>query len=355
MRADPPEPRGLSASSVRATRRAAAACPAPATTRPQVSVVIPSQNRRDFLLRSIGTALAQTGVDVEVVVVDDGSFLPAAEYVAPDPRVRVLRHDTPQGVSNARNLGIAAASHRWIAFLDDDDIWAPHKLSTQIAAMEASGKRWSHTGMVRLKADLSVIGIEHPDPAYSDYPQILDCNGVASPTAVVIDASLLAEAGGFDPSFSTMADWDLWVRVAMIAPAEVVAEPLMGYVIHDNSMHRQGTRMLLRELRGMKAKYGGEHPVGGPYLWKWIAETHRRTGHLVSSLPLYAMPVLANPRLLWRTRGKIVHSLRRRLARRDPVVAASAPAWLTAAGEPKAPLAIPGAPIAPPPPSGIRL
>ena len=107
----------------------------------EVTVVIPTRDRGHLLPRSLRSALAQRDVTLEVVVVDDGSVPPAAHnkvvarVCATDARVRVLRHMTPKGVSAARNSGIEAATGRWIAFLDDDDIWAPQKLASQLAAL----------------------------------------------------------------------------------------------------------------------------------------------------------------------------------------------------------------------------
>src|SRR5690348_694187 len=98
---------------------------------PDISVVIPTRNRWDLLSRSgLSAALMQEDVDVEIIVVDDGSTdeTPARLAALEDPRVTVIRHDQPRGVAAARNRGIAAARGEWLAFLDDDDLWAPDKL-----------------------------------------------------------------------------------------------------------------------------------------------------------------------------------------------------------------------------------
>ena len=101
------------------------------TGTPEVSVVVPTHNRSGLLAQTLHSVLWQRGVDLEVLVVDDGSADDTAEMVAglADPRIRLLRHDHPQGVSAARNRGVAAASGRWLAFCDDDDLWAPDKLA----------------------------------------------------------------------------------------------------------------------------------------------------------------------------------------------------------------------------------
>src|SRR5829696_5642514 len=99
-----------------------------AMTSPTVSVVIPTRNRSQLLSRTLQSALNQEEVAVEVVVVDDGSdnrdaLVPEIE----DTRVRLVRHRQRRGPAAARNTGIEAARAPWVAFLDDDDLWAPHR------------------------------------------------------------------------------------------------------------------------------------------------------------------------------------------------------------------------------------
>src|SRR3954454_11717029 len=103
----------------------------------EVTVVIPTKNRRKLLLRTLASVLGQEGVDLDVVVVDDGGADDAEATVArlQDVRLRVLRHDVSRGVSAARNTGLNAATSPFVAFLDDDDLWAPTKLRTQLDAI----------------------------------------------------------------------------------------------------------------------------------------------------------------------------------------------------------------------------
>ena len=109
-----------------------------------VTVVLPTRDRRSLLERSLGSALDQTGVELDVLVVDDGSTDDTAAWVASvdDPRVTLVTHLESRGVAAARNTGIERARTPWIAFLDDDDVWAPAKLEEQLAALHGvTGER----------------------------------------------------------------------------------------------------------------------------------------------------------------------------------------------------------------------
>ena len=93
-----------------------------------VTVVIPTHNRLHLLPGAICSVLGQQDVSVEVVVVNDGSMDGTKPWLdrlaAQDCRIKVVHHDRPLRMSSARNAGIAHAIARWVAFCDDDDLWA---------------------------------------------------------------------------------------------------------------------------------------------------------------------------------------------------------------------------------------
>jgi glycosyltransferase involved in cell wall biosynthesis len=119
---------------------------------PQFSVVIATHDRPDLLRRAVGSVLAQTVADLEVIVVDDASVCPPE--LPPDPRVRLIVHDFNSGPAGARNTGIAAARGDAVVFLDDDDEYTPRRLAIAAAGLQhapvtACSKRFvSATGLV---------------------------------------------------------------------------------------------------------------------------------------------------------------------------------------------------------------
>ncbi len=123
------------------------------TAEPSVSVVIPTFNRAEFVVMAITSALEQSYRNCDVVVVDDGSTDDTRAAIerrfGDNPRVRYIWQKN-QGVSSARNLGLAAAQGDLITFLDSDDLWKPWKLELQVACMRqlafaGVGMMWSET------------------------------------------------------------------------------------------------------------------------------------------------------------------------------------------------------------------
>jgi glycosyltransferase involved in cell wall biosynthesis len=108
--------------------------------KPRVSVVIPTAGRPRLVVRAVESALAQTMREIEVLVVIDGPDRMTASALEPiaDPRLRVIQRPHRDGPGAARNTGAGATAAPWIAFLDDDDLWAPEKLAVQLVAAEGS-------------------------------------------------------------------------------------------------------------------------------------------------------------------------------------------------------------------------
>lgn len=201
--------------------------------RPDVSVVIPTRDRWQLVPRAVGTALAQLGVTVEVLVVDDGSRRPATTLpILNDPRVTLLQ--TPaRGVAAARNLGVRRSAGGWLAFLDDDDIWAPHKLVALLQAAHGAGAGFAYSSAFMIEADLTPIFVVRAPPPAGLMRRLLERNAIpAGSSNVVVDRAVFDQIGGFDESLSVLADWDAWLRLAQAAPAAQVEDALTAYSLH---------------------------------------------------------------------------------------------------------------------------
>jgi glycosyltransferase involved in cell wall biosynthesis len=257
----------------------------------EVTVVVPTRNRASMLGQALRSVAAQREVDLEAVVVDDGSTDATAALVSgmKDRRVRLIRHERPQGVSAARNRGIAEARGPWVAFLDDDDLWAPGKLASQLAAAKRDGRAWAVTGAVSIDDRLRVLAGEPPLEPERIVADLDRYNSVpAGASNVLVRADLLAATGGFDPALRHMADWDLWIRLGRTGPPATVPRPLLAYRLHranatmDTAFDPQEP---LAELDAIVGRYG--IPADRLAVDRWIAWTCLRAGRRGASLRAY--------------------------------------------------------------------
>jgi glycosyltransferase involved in cell wall biosynthesis len=199
---------------------------------PEVTVVIPTRNRAPLLAGALSSALAQEEVDIEVIVVDDGSTDETQARLARigDTRLRLLRHETPEGVARARNAGLALAAGEWIAFLDDDDLWLPRKLRRQLDAAAAAGGSFAYGGAI-VTDDGTGVRQEVPAPrADTIAREVLARNVVPGGCSNAIARTELVRAvGGFDESLARLADWDLWIRLLERCPAAACQQVVVAH------------------------------------------------------------------------------------------------------------------------------
>jgi len=260
-----------------------------------VTVIIPTHNRSGLMQTTLRTVLRQREVDLRVIVVDDGSSDDTPEVLGAirDPRVRWHRNERPSGVSNARNTGLAMVDTRWVAFTDDDDLWAPDKLASQMQSLRSNpAAQWSCVGSVQVDDDLRIFRHEPPPEVDDLDDQLLKNNCIpGGGSGVLASTRLVRGVGGFDPEFSNLADWDLWVRLAFAAPATSIARPLMAYRVHARGM-AHGVRRTEMELGAMVEKYAEERTHRGVTIhwstwWRYLARLHLRRGDVRAAASNY--------------------------------------------------------------------
>ncbi len=257
-----------------------------------VSVVIPTRNRGHLLATTLRSVLRQRGVDVEVIVVDDASADQTAHVTREfdDARLQMLRHATPRGPNAARNTGARKARGEWLAFIDDDDLWAPDKLARQLGAAVDTGCDWAYAGSVNVNERLEVIhGVPPPTPAQA-VAALSHYNAIpASASNVIVRRAAFVTAGGFNETLRVCEEWDLWIRLARGGPPACVPRPLVAYRMHagnaslDASAIIEGARAIER-LHGATVDWGRFHC--------WVAQLCMRRGRRGAALGQYARAAL---------------------------------------------------------------
>jgi len=219
---------------------------------PEVSVVIPTYNRRAMVCEAIASVRAQRGAKLELIVIDDGSTDRTADEVgviaalanaecADRMSMRLVRTGN-RGVAAARNTGVAMASAPLLAFLDSDDLWMPHKLERQLAFMHTHGElAVAQTEEIWMRGGRRVNpGVRHRKRAGDIFLDSLrTC--LISPSAVIMRIELFRELGGFDERLTAAEDYDLWLRIlAEGHEVGLIEEPLVTRRSGDSMAPNRG-------------------------------------------------------------------------------------------------------------------
>lgn len=229
---------------------------------PAVTVVIPTWNRSNLVGVAISSALAQTFVDLEVVVVDDGSKdgTEATVRQFEDSRVRYLRHETRRGGAAARNTGIESSRGRFIAFLDDDDEWLPEKIERQIDLFSSNGAEVGavYTSYVVVdRATGAVLGRKIAQDRGDLSRVLLGRNVLGGTSSVVVRRDCFERTGLFDESLPSFQDYDLWIRLSKHFRFDCLEPVLLKYYVHRKTIWRDHDA-LERGIEIMIHKYGHE-------------------------------------------------------------------------------------------------
>jgi len=201
-------------------------------SRPKVSVIIPTFNRRELVRKAIDCVLAQSFPVEDIVVVDDGSTDGTAEALVEryGDRIRVVRQSNA-GVSAARNRGLEMARGEFIALLDSDDLWLPEKTGRQVRFLEA------HPGFGMVLCDIMQVDRDGNDIGPIHRRDFIPEDGhvlrwvLRQPSLAPLSAMFRREVyetvGGFDTALRTAEDIDFHLRVARRWPIGVVSETLV--------------------------------------------------------------------------------------------------------------------------------
>ena len=283
-------------------------------TRVDASVVIPTRNRHALLEMTLRSVLRQRDVEFEVIVVDEASTDETTAMLATvgDGRIRVIRNEAPLGVSGARNSGARAARGAWLAFVDDDDLWAPNKLARQIHAAEEAGRQWAYTGSVNITEPSQIVygrAPLEPEAMVKALPRYNAIPGGGSNVVVRRDAWLAV--GPFDTRLRNTEDWEMWIRLARRGPPALVCAPLLAYRVHgvnaslDVAEIVRGTK-LIETLHQTRADWGRLH--------RWFAESYLRRGQRLAAVGEFTRAAVRGQALTVAT--DVGDILRRRIHRR---------------------------------------
>lgn len=204
----------------------------------KITVIIPTFNRVHTLPRAIDSVLAQTLVVDEIIIIDDGSTDGTGQLVQQHyPSLKYI-YQTNKGVSAARNCAIKESSNTWLAFLDDDDEWMPHKLEYQIQLLQSNPEaKLCHTEerWVRNGVRVNQMNKHHKSGGWI-YQKCLPLCAI-SPSSALLHKSLFDEVGLFREDLPACEDYDMWLKICSRYPVVYVeAECMIKYGGHEDQL-----------------------------------------------------------------------------------------------------------------------
>lgn len=237
-----------------------------------VSVVIPTHNRTDLLRETVLSILAQTYRDFELIVVSNGPGESTRRVLnrANDPRIRFAEQEDSGSPASPRNHGARLARGRYVAFCDDDDLWAPNALAVRVEVLDR------HPEVALCYADITYFNDDGEEWHFAgearqvSFLRLLRHNRIPAST-VMVRRSVFEAVGGFDeaPEYRTVEDYDLWLRVACRYPVRFVSQQLMRYRVHVNNISFNACKRVRREmfvLRRLRGKIAVSPVTIGAFL-----------------------------------------------------------------------------------------
>lgn len=231
------------------------------------SVVIPAYNVATFIVKTLESLNAQEFRDFEAVIINDGSTdntqAVISEYIAAHPNLCLrLVNQNNRGIAAARNRGISETRGRYVAFLDADDIWYPEKLSR---CYEAFNKLTGitvvcHNEALRDASNRIVRHLNYGPYVEGMFRKLLYGGSCISTSATVIRRDVFSEVGLFreNPEFSTVEDYDLWLRLSQKHKIYFIPQILGEYVLNKKNVTSNFEKHYKNQLCVLKANFKDE-------------------------------------------------------------------------------------------------
>jgi glycosyltransferase involved in cell wall biosynthesis len=226
-------------------------------TKDLVSVVIPTHNRPDMLIKAINSVNNQTYKTFEIIVIDDSSDK-RTETALKDRKIEGIsyfKNEEPKGANYSRNLGVRHSKGEFVAFLDDDDEWLPRKLEKQIELMRNNRE----TGLVYTGSKIlydTGFSYSNIPKSEGDLSKLIYFNNIIGTTStVMVRRSVFSKSGLFDESLPGQQDFDLWIRICAVTKAACVKEELIlynnisdsGQISSDVTRHHTAFDLILKK------------------------------------------------------------------------------------------------------------
>lgn len=240
-----------------------------------VSVVMPAYNCVTFIGKAIESVIAQTYTNWELLITDDCSTDSTRQvvekYASVDKRIRYFCLQTNSGAGIARNNSIQEANGRFIAFLDSDDMWMPHKLETQLRFMQEKDCALSGTSYLTVNEKYEVTGLVVAPRRHTLWQCM--CDSKLGFSTCIYDTSKIGKH--FMPPMRKRQDWGLVLK--MLRECKVayeVKEPLGYYLKGHDSLSKNKQSLIKYNISVYRQVFGWSYIRAFLFFWIFFAPTY---------------------------------------------------------------------------------
>ncbi|WP_089138361.1 glycosyltransferase family 2 protein [Vibrio rumoiensis] len=201
----------------------------------KVTIVIITYERPDLLNLALDSVLRQTHSDLEIIVVDDNSpsYFDNEKIIKDknDSRLIYYRNSENKGACYSRNYGLSLATGKYVAFLDDDDLWTDNKIQQQIQTLDLTNAVLCYTAKRMFKnanfssGRVSFRQIDEEQPLLS----LFNNNVIGTTSCIMVNRDAASSCGGFDINLPAIQDYDFYLRIANEGKIVSIQEPLTLY------------------------------------------------------------------------------------------------------------------------------
>lgn len=233
------------------------------TGSPFISIILPTYNRPAMLKEALQSVFSQTWQNFEVIVINDGGedISEITDSFPQKEKIRLIQFSQNRGISAARNQGLKTAKGKYIAYLDDDDIYYPDHLETLLHFLEKGEYRFAYTDSHEIlktpeKGHYVTVKQKAAQSKDFDLHSLLLHNYI--PTLNIMHCrDILEKSEMFDEKLNTHEDWDLWIRMALHYDFYHIPKITAAYTIRtDKSSKTSGNRELhVKTLTDVFSKY----------------------------------------------------------------------------------------------------
>ncbi len=226
---------------------------------PQVSIIIPTYNRRHLIQRALESIFAQSYQNFEIIVVDDNSIDNTRQLISDinDLRIKYIYLDKRKGAAFARNVGIKESQGRYIGFADSDDEWNHSKLQKQVDYLinspQDTGMVYSYVRKVE-NGSKSLLPEKHLQSTKSLYIHEKLLSGNFITIHSLVRRECLDKIGLFDENLPRLQDWDLWLRISKYYRIGFIDETLATVYMSSDAISRDDD-MFIAALEIILGKY----------------------------------------------------------------------------------------------------